>query len=189
MAILLSLFIIVVFGVFLFNQTTQIVQSARTVNVRFGDGVMWALVFLYSALLLAPIVLWFKVPKRKTPPAKSEGPEYEQFMADFRRRLSRNARLHGASLTCAEEVDAAICILDKHADDVVVSTASAVFLSTAVLQSGRLDVLVVLAAQTRMIWRVAHVYYQRPSLRDSALPLFDNDQPKGGKSFDNPCLP
>ena len=44
--------------------------------------------------------------------------------------------------------------------------ASAVFLSTAVLQSGRLDVLVVFAAQTRLIWKVAHVYYQRPSLRD-----------------------
>jgi hypothetical protein len=50
----------------------------------------------------------------------------------------------------------------------VPSTASPVFLSTAVLQSGRLDVLVVLAAQTRLIWRIAHVYYQRPSLRDFA---------------------
>jgi hypothetical protein len=29
-----------------------------------------------------------------------------------------------------------------------------------------LDVLVVFAAQTRLIWQVAHVYYQRPSLRD-----------------------
>ena len=166
MAVLLSLFIIVVFGVFLFNQTAQIVQSARTVNARFGDGVMWGLIFLYSALLLAPIVLWFKVPKRKAPPSISEGPEYEKFIANFRKRLARNARLRGISLSSAEQVDAAICVLDKHADDVVISTASAVFLSTAVLQSGRLDVLVVLAAQTRLIWRVAHVYYQRPSIRD-----------------------
>src|SRR3954454_15562006 len=87
-------------------------------------------------------------------------------MADFRRRLARNSRLRGVCLTSADDVDAAICLLDKHADDVVVSTASAVFLSTAVLQSGRLDVLVVLAAQTRLIWKIAHVYYQRPSLRD-----------------------
>jgi Domain of unknown function (DUF697) len=165
-AVLVSLFIIVVFAVFLFNQTSQIVQSARTLNATFGNGVMWALIFLYSTLLLAPIVLWFRVPKRKSPPSKSEGPEYERFMADFRKRLSRNARLQGVGLTSDEELETAICLLDKHADDVVVSTASAVFLSTAVLQSGRLDVLVVLAAQTRMIWRVAHAYYQRPSLRD-----------------------
>ncbi len=164
--VLLSLFILVVFGIFLFNQTVQIVQSARTVNATFGDGVMWALLFLYAALLLAPVVLWLRVPKRKSPPAQSQGPEYEHFMDDFRGRLSRNARLRGVSLATIEEVNAAIRLLDKHADDVVTSTASAVFLSTAVLQSGRLDVLVVLAAQTRMIWRVAHVYYQRPSLRD-----------------------
>jgi len=166
MAIVFSLFILIVFAVFLFNQTAQIVQSARTVNGTFVDGVMWGLIFLYSTLLLAPVVLWFRVPKRISPPAKSEGPEYERFLADFQKRLSRNARLRGVNLTSAQEVDAAIRLLDKHADDVVVSTASAVFLSTAVLQSGRLDVLVVLAAQTRLIWRVAHVYYQRPSLRD-----------------------
>lgn len=165
-AVLVSLFVIVIFGVFLFNQTAQIVQSARTVNAKFGDGVMWGLIFLYSALLLGPILLWFKVPKRKAPPSTSEGPEYEQFMTDFRRRLARNPRISAVNLVSAEDVDAAICILDKHADDVVVSTASAVFLSTAVLQSGRLDVLVVFAAETRMIWRVAHVYFQRPSLRD-----------------------
>ncbi|HEY3627026.1 MAG TPA: DUF697 domain-containing protein [Terracidiphilus sp.] len=166
MAVVVSLFILVVFAIFLFNQTAQIVQSARSVNPTFGDGVMWGLIFLYSALLLAPIVLWFRVPKRKSPPSATEGPEYEQFMADFRKRLARNNRLRGASLATAEELAAAIRLLDKHAEDAVVSNASAVFLSTAVLQSGRLDVLVVLAAQTRMIWKVAHVYYQRPSLRD-----------------------
>ena len=53
------------------------------------------------------------------------------------------------------------------------SAASAVFLSTAVLQSGRLGVLVVLVAQTRLIWRVAHVYYQRPSVREF-LQLYAN---------------
>src|SRR5690349_8577689 len=105
MAILLSLFVAIVFAVFLFNQTTQIVQAARTVNARFGEGVMWGLIFLYSALLLAPIVLWFKVPKRKSPPATAGGPEYDRFITDFRKRLSRNARLRGVTLDGVEEVD------------------------------------------------------------------------------------
>jgi hypothetical protein len=164
--IVVSLFILVVFGVFLFNQTMQIVQAARAVNPTFGDGVMWGLIFLYAALLVTPVVLWFKVPKRMSPPTTAEGPEFEQFMADFRKRLSRNARLRGVPMATIEHIQAAICSLDKQADEVISSTASAVFLSTAMLQSGRLDVLVVLAAQTRLIWRVAHVYYQRPSLRD-----------------------
>ncbi len=96
--VLVSLCLIIVFCVFLFNQTVQIVQSARMVNARFGDGVMWGLVFLYSGLLLTPVALWFKVPKRRSPPASSEGREHEQFMTDFRKRLSRNARLRGVSL-------------------------------------------------------------------------------------------
>ena len=60
----IGLFIIVVFAVFLFNQTVQIVKSARDVNVTLGNGVMWALIFTYCLLLAIPIVLWFKVPKR-----------------------------------------------------------------------------------------------------------------------------
>jgi hypothetical protein len=117
-------------------------------------------------LLATPFVLWFRLPKRILPPEASEGAEFDRFLLDFKKRLSRHPRLRGLPLNSATDIEAALQTLDKHADDVVTSTASAVFLSTAVLQSGRLDVLVVFAAQTRLIWQIAHVYYQRPSLRD-----------------------
>jgi hypothetical protein len=48
-----------------------------------------------------------------------------------------------------------------------------VFLTTAVSQNGSLDGLMVLLAQSRMLWQIAHVYYQRPSVRDLAL-LYGN---------------
>ena len=41
-----------------------------------------------------------------------------------------------------------------------------VFLATAVSQSGRLDGLLVFAAQSRMVWKIALLHYQRPSVRD-----------------------
>jgi hypothetical protein len=158
---------VVVFTIFLFNQTTQIVQSARAVNVVFGNGVMWGLIFTYCILLATPLWLWFRLPKRMLPPEATEGTAaYDRFLADFKKRLSRHPRLRGHALNSTTDIETALQKLDKHADDVVTSTASAVFLSTAVLQSGRLDVLVVFAAQTRLIWQLAHVYYQRPSLRD-----------------------
>ena len=166
--LLLALFILLVFGVFVFNQTAQIIESARTVNPVFGDGVMWALVFTYCVLLATPFVLWFRLPKRMEPPASSEGEAYDRYLLDFKKHLSRHPHLRGFPLGSTTDIEVALQTLDKHADDVVTSTASAVFLSTAVLQSGRLDVLVVFAAQTRLIWRIAHVYYQRPSLRDFA---------------------
>lgn len=171
--LLFALFILVVFGVFLFNQTMQIVQSARAVNPTLGDGVLWGLIFLYAALLITPLVLWFRLPRRMSPPSTTEGAEYDRFMIDFRRRLRRNARLRDVSLETTEDVLAALKLLDRQADESITTSASTVFLSTAALQSGRLDVLVVLAAQTRLIWNVAHVYYQRPSVRDF-LQLYAN---------------
>jgi hypothetical protein len=165
-ALAVATLVLVIFVVFVFNQTVQIIQSARAVNPALGDAVMWGLIFLYCFLLITPLVLWFRLPKRILPPEESEGPEYERFMADFTRRLTRNPRLRGACLDSSEKVANALQILDKAADESIASAASAVFLSTAALQSGRLDVLVVLAAQTRLIWNIAHVYYQRPSLRD-----------------------
>ena len=165
--LVVAAFMVVVFTIFLFNQTTQIVQSARAVNVVFGNGVMWGLIFTYCILLATPLWLWFRLPKRMLPPEATEGTAaYDRFLADFKKRLSRHPRLRGHALNSTTDIETALQKLDKHADDVVTSTASAVFLSTAVLQSGRLDVLVVFAAQTRLIWQIAHVYYQRPSLRD-----------------------
>lgn len=165
-ALLIAVFILTVFVVFVFNQTMEIVQEAKSLNLTLGNGLMWGLLFTYSILLTTPLVLWFRLPKRMAPPTTSEGEAYDRFLFDFKRRLSRHPHLRGLPLDSETDIEAALRILDKHADDVVSSTASAVFLSTAVLQSGRLDVLVVFAAQTRLIWKIAHVYYQRPSLRD-----------------------
>jgi Domain of unknown function (DUF697) len=164
--LVVAAFIVVVFSVFLFNQTIQIVQSARTINAGLGNGVLWGLIFTYCILLTMPFVIWFRLPKRMRPPETTEGEAYDRFLLDFKKRLSRHPRLRGRALDSTDDIESALHTLDKQADDVVTSTASAVFLSTAVLQSGRLDVLVVFAAQTRLIWQVAHVYYQRPSLRD-----------------------
>jgi hypothetical protein len=164
--VLVALLMLLIFVVFVLNQTVQVVETARAVHPVFGDAVMWGLIFLYLGLLIAPAVLWFRLPKRISPPTLTEGPEYERFIFDFRRRLSRNARLRGVPLKSHTDIESALQVLDKQAHDAITSSASAVFLSTAVLQSGRLDALVVLAAQTRLIWRVAHIYYQRPSLRD-----------------------
>jgi hypothetical protein len=165
-AVLVALLMLLIFVVFVLNQTVQVMETARVVHPVFGDAVMWGLIFLYLGLLIAPAVLWFRLPKRISPPTLTEGPEYERFIFDFRRRLSRNARLRGVPLKSHTDIESALQVLDKQAHDAITSSASAVFLSTAVLQSGRLDALVVLAAQTRLIWRVAHIYYQRPSLRD-----------------------
>ena len=61
--LLFAAFTVVVFLVFLFNQTMQIVTSARAVNPTLGRVVLWALIVLYCTLLLTPVVLWFRIPR------------------------------------------------------------------------------------------------------------------------------
>jgi hypothetical protein len=57
-------------------------------------------------------------------------------------------------------------VLDSLADDRLKASARQVFLSTAVSQNGSLDTLLVLAAQSKLVLRIARVYYQRPQLRE-----------------------
>src|ERR1035438_8104584 len=112
-ALVVAAFILLVFTVFLFNQTTQIVQSARGVNVVFGNGVMWGLIFTYCILLATPLWLWFRLPKRILPPATTEGAEYDRFLLDFKKRLSRHPRLRGHALNSTEDIETALQKLDK----------------------------------------------------------------------------
>ena len=76
----LALFVMLVFVVFVFNQTVQVVHSARELSPVFGKVVEWTLVLIYSILLLTPVVLWLRLPKRMQPPLVTEGREYERFM-------------------------------------------------------------------------------------------------------------
>jgi hypothetical protein len=172
-ALLMSAFVLVVFTVVVFNQSVQVIQFARGLHPLLGEAVLWGLVFLYSTLLLTPAYLWLRLPRQLEPPANADGTEYMTFLAGTRRRLSRNSRLTGQELSTEGDIQAALRALDGETDRVVSDTASTVFLSTAVSQSGRLDGLVVLVAQSRLVWQVAHIYQQRPSLRQF-LQLYAN---------------
>jgi len=70
-------------------------------------------------------------------------------------------------------LEAAIRTLDRRADEIIRGTGSQVFITTAVSQNGSLDGLMVLLAQTRMLWQIARVYYQRPTVRELAV-LYGN---------------
>ena len=45
--------------------------------------------------------------------------------------------------------------------------------STVVSQSGRLDGLMVIVTNCRLVWQIAHLYWQRPALSD-LLALYSN---------------
>jgi len=158
--ILLSFIVLVV------NQTAQVVQLASTVHPTLGTITLWTLVATYTTLLGVPVVLVLRLPSPLTPPESEQSPEFEAHLRRLGARLSSSPHLAGRELSRREEIEEALAVLGGRTDEIVRQAATSVFLSTAVSQSGRLDGLFVLAAQSRMVWRIAHVYYQRPAARD-----------------------
>jgi hypothetical protein len=121
-------------------------------------------------LVIYPILQVVRLPRTIAPPRVRSGSGWERYVRRYARHLARNRRLketHAVSATDLErEVEDALKVLDRRAEAVVRRHAAVVFTTTAVSQSGRLDTVIVLSAQFRMIKEVAEVYYQRPGIRD-----------------------
>jgi hypothetical protein len=100
------------------------------------------------------------------PPEETAGPKHEAYLQALRFRLANNPRTRDLALDTTADIEAAVAQLSKEADLIVRKTASTVFLSTALMQNGRLDGLIVLFTQIQMVGQIARIYVQRPSPRE-----------------------
>ncbi len=158
--ILLSFLLLVV------NETAQVVHLASTLHPTLGTVTLVGLLGSYSLLVGVPVFLIARLPSPLTPPASEDDPTFPDHLKKLGERFSASPLLKGRNLSRHQEIEESLEILAHRTDEIVRHTATTVFLSTAVSQSGRLDGLLVLAAQSRMVWKIAHVYYQRPTARD-----------------------
>jgi hypothetical protein len=167
-ALLGSGLILLSFTVVVINQTAGVVQLAKEVHPTLGTVTLWGLLIAYGGIVGVPVVMIMRMPKPLSPPASDSGPEFDAHIKRLGERLAANPRvqLDTGKAIDRRQVEDAIHVLDADADTLIKQMATTVFLTTAVSQSGRLDALLVLGAQSRMVWRIAHLYYQRPSLRD-----------------------
>jgi hypothetical protein len=144
------------------------VQLASSVDPGLGRMTLWTLVVVYAAAVGVPVVLFVRLPGQLNPPSSEADPAFPAHLKKLGERLATNPHLAGRDLSNREGVDAGLDVLGTRSDAIAREAAASVFLATAVSQSGRLDGLLVLAAQSRMIWKIAHLYHQRPSIRDVA---------------------
>jgi hypothetical protein len=152
---------------------TQLADAADRVYQGMGQPVFWVLMAMFLFFLISPFYLYFKLPKALIPPAETTGPKHDEYLAQVRKRLSSNIRLKDVPVDSHSDIEAAMVILSKGADKVIREIAGAVFVSTAIMQNGRLDGLITLVTQVRMVWRIACVYQQRPSPRQMVY-LYSN---------------
>ena len=162
-----------VFLLFLINQVSGVYLLASELNPVFGKVVLALMIIISAALFATPFVILFKLPK----PMKR--PENETELAIYKRQLFRRLQKNkflqaqGATPKQVEDLPEAIALLDTEADRLIKSTSKTIFLATAISQNGKLDALTVFLSQMRLVWKIAHVYYQRPSAKE-LLYLYGN---------------
>jgi hypothetical protein len=145
---------------------TSLISLAERIHPVAGTIVFWSVCLAAGFFVLYCVIAYARLPAALTPPAETSGPKHEAYLQALRRRLAGNPRTRGLPLVTLREIEAAVGQLSNEADKVVRRTASTVFLSTALMQNGRLDGLVVLFTQIQMVNRIARIYVQRPSARE-----------------------
>jgi hypothetical protein len=145
---------------------TSLISLADRIHPIAGNVVFWAVVLTATFVALYTVIAYARLPSALIPPEETSGPKHEAYLQALCARLAANPRTRGMSIQTDEEIESAIAVLSTEADSVVRKTASTVFLSTALMQNGRLDALILLFTQIQMVTRVARVYVQRPSPRE-----------------------
>lgn len=171
--ILASLLVLSYFALSLAASIAQLASLAERALPGAGPVVWWSLMLAFGALLLTPAIVYWRLPKPLIPPDDDSPAAQQRYQNALRERLKANPLLADVELEANDQLVGALEKLGGEADTIVKNTASAVFVSTAVMQNGRLDGLLVLAGQLRMVWRIAMIYYQRPSPRQM-LYLYSN---------------
>ena len=163
-----ALFLTLIFVLFVINQTSQAVNLAASIHPLLGQFVLYALLVIYAAVIIIPLVAIFKRPAALFPPADMKSDAYRTYIQKLAARLKKNPNLENAAVNPDDlsSIEEALKNLNTKADERIKSAAANVFIMTAISQYGALDAVIVILAQFRMIWQVTLLYNQRPSLRE-----------------------
>jgi hypothetical protein len=170
------------FVIFVINQTVQVVNLCHSMHPVFGKSVKYFLLAVYALLLLFSLYNFLLLPRPLKLPAGRNAKGYDEFLKKTRYRLAKNKNLpehvrnrmislqkkNPEPQVQAQEIRLAEKELAQKANGQIKETSQAIFISTAISQSGSLDSIVVLTGQIKMVWRIAKIYNQRPALSELA---------------------
>lgn len=160
-------------GVFAVAMLSQLADAADRLHAGAGQPVFWSLVGLLVATVLLPTFWLLRLPPALRYPPEGDPQADRAYQQRLRTHLARNPRLAGMPLGSEVEVSLAMAVLRDAAEADTRKTAASVLASTALLQNGRLDGLVVLVSQIQLVWRIARLYGLRPSFKQMSY-LYGN---------------
>jgi hypothetical protein len=157
--------LVLVFILFVYNQTLQFVRNIGVSHPQAGQWVLFGLLFLYALLFLLPLLSFIRY--RRTPelPAEENGAAYEAYLKQVAQNLNENRVLKAAgepAIESEEDILRGYATLNLEANAIIKKEATSIFLTTAISQNGSLDALFMVSSLTKMIWRLMHLYENRP---------------------------
>lgn len=168
----LSVLVIIAIALIIMRETIEVVAIAAAVQPVFGQILLWSLLLTYTACILIPLIAFLRLPKGLLPPSPDDRDAQMTFRETLAKRLRSNRNLTDRQVT-PETIEPALLELADLARQRTVQAATVVFVSTAVSQSGRLDGLMVMVTHCRLVWQIAHLYWQRPAVSD-LVALYSN---------------
>jgi hypothetical protein len=165
---LISLVVIVAFLAFLYDCVSGLAGFAARIDPALEPWAFWilfGLVFGTVAWGLGTVLIRPRPLLVHADPTEDELAGYRRVLV---KRLGKNPHLRAAGVRVRSEadLDQGLALLREQADEEIRAASKRVFIGTALSQNGRLDGLVVLFLITRLIWRLAKLYNQRPHHRE-----------------------
>lgn len=156
--------VILLFVITMINQIAIFSGYVGGFNEAAGQATRIVLSVLLLLVLVLPLWFYLRLPAQLSWPADGNPQAEKEYRKKLAEQLNRNRYVRAENLTVDEtNIDDALNILDAEAHKELKQSASVIFVSTAVSQSGKLDAFIVFALLVKMVWRIAHIYNQRPS--------------------------
>ncbi|MGB4590513.1 MAG: DUF697 domain-containing protein [Clostridiaceae bacterium] len=177
--IYLAISILLLLVIFAINETASLYTLTRNINPYLGYFTLGVLILAFGMIIFVPLYVFFSIRKKPEMPESVNSPDYGEYLQKLKLSLSENKYLKQENFMFDEqkelkiEVERAMIILETRANEIVKKNASSVFITTAVSQNGSLDGIFVLSSMSKMVWDIAHIFNQRPSLRE-VLYLYGN---------------
>lgn len=162
-----SSFVILFFLITLVNQLFGLVDIISRYSPAAGQLSFILISILLIVIIAAPLYYIIRLPARLQYPANDDSESLALYRKKLCQNLNRNKHIKTHNMIVTDtNLNEAIQILNDEARKEVNRVSAIVFISTAISQSGKLDSFVVLTLLIKMVWKVAHIYNQRPALTD-----------------------
>ncbi len=154
------------------SQLARVHAALWGIHPLLARGVTGLLGVVSAGVLVVPVLGIIHLRKPLDVPDEKDVQAYEEFLRELYKRLSRNRHLQEQGFVfrqeedLKEQIEAALELLNRRAEGIIHEAASTVFITTAVSQNGVLDGFFVLAGLSRLVWRISHLYDQKPRAAD-----------------------